>query len=91
MLLCIKLMNRNILGNNLIREWWRLQKLHHQEFQQPTRFLGMYRIFVQEIPNESCYDYLAALGVEYNVASEILLTKEQSEGYTDFQKMIMES
>jgi hypothetical protein len=48
------------------------------------------RIFVIEVPNISCYNYLAACGYQCNRNGEMLLSGKEYEEYLSFQEMLLE-
>lgn len=90
-------------SNNAVREWWETYRTYspaaaHTK-QTPKRYythvpkslgliVGMWRIFVRDIPSDACYNYLAMLGVNTNADGEILLTKQQALDYVNFQEML---
>lgn len=83
------------LDDDQIKIWWEevnagrklidksLNHLRH------TKVFGWNRVFVQEIPNSTCYNYLATRGYECNRHGEILLNDEDFNQYQDlFQTFI---
>lgn len=85
-------MSSSNLSNPLIRSWWENahDNIEVNSIQRGFNIFGEWRIFAQEIPSESCYNYLEMLGVTVNSFAEILLTDSEMTGYLDFQMMLWE-
>jgi len=74
-----------------VRTWWEgLHKSDKPSFQTPTPLLGFRKIFVQEIPNDECYNYLITVGFECNNNGEILMSKLDADQYVEFQMNMKE-
>lgn len=85
------------LNDIRVKEWWlRERELNdalgiNQSPQEPSQLFGQYyRMYVREIPNEQCYNYIATCGYLCNHVGEILLSKEEYEAYMNYQEMIKE-
>lgn len=77
------------LSDDRIKAWWKELRSIRSTYDTSTtpnkpvarNVLGYFRIFVQEIPNESCYNYLATCGYECNSNGEILLNRSDFSQY----------
>lgn len=83
------------LDDSEVFEWWERVNLHRRLIDKSlyklrhTTVFGWKRVFLQEIPNSTCYNYLATRGYECNRHGEILLTDEDFNQYQDlFQTFI---
>lgn len=80
------------LDEPTIREWWEdcQKKLPPRGKQEGTDVFMFKRIFVIEVPNIACYNYLAACGYQCNRNGEMLLSGKEYEEYLSFQEMLLE-
>lgn len=60
-------------------------KLHN-----PHPVMGFFRIHIEDIPSESCYNYLASAGVSMDSFGEIFLSEDEAKAYLNFQIILME-
>jgi hypothetical protein len=93
-------MTHPLSGDHVTQWWWIIfnesMKNHpslskQNTIHKPLPYLGYMRIFVQEIPTEVHYRYLAMVGFESNSNGEILMNKRDAEAYLHFQESIKES
>jgi hypothetical protein len=54
----------------------------------PTPLFGNWRVRIQNIPSQECYNYLEACGYECNTNGEMLLSTKDKDQYLDFIKLM---
>jgi hypothetical protein len=80
-----------------ILSWWtaiKNQRRANSEFGMrknllpPAPLFGEWRVRVQDIPSQECYNYLQTCGYECNVNGEVLLSTKEKDQYLDFIKLM---
>ena len=54
----------------------------------PKPLFGQWRMRVQGIPTQECYNYLQTCGYECNVSGEMILSTKEKDQYLDFIKLM---
>lgn len=77
------------LSSPEIREVWKYNTSNGSLYTKTGRPLfGMWRIFIEQIPCESSYNYLAMRGMTCNKDQEIMLSDSEYKAYIEMLRIL---
>lgn len=77
------------LADEVVREVWsRNIGMTPLYSKCPSPLFGMWRLYLEQIPDEVCYNFLVAKDLSCNKNQEILLSPEDYISYIEFLRMM---